>query len=129
MGSGALRGPRRAIRAAPGGKGLARRVARHASARAIWASIEIRRPVAEVFAFCRDFANLPLFIGDVVAVEQLAPYLTRWTVTGPLGLRTRFRVALTDVGPNELIRYRTIRMRSTVGGPFLPHRSRDDEGR
>lgn len=28
------------------------------------------RPVAEVFAFYRDFQNLPRFLGDVMAIEE-----------------------------------------------------------
>jgi uncharacterized protein YndB with AHSA1/START domain len=35
------------------------------------ATVTIRRPVEEVFAFYRDFRNLPRFLGDVVAVEPI----------------------------------------------------------
>ena len=49
---------------------------------AVQATVTIRRPVEEVFAFYRDFRNLPRFLGDVMAVEQTGPATSRWTVRG-----------------------------------------------
>jgi uncharacterized membrane protein len=48
--------------------------------RATEARVIIRRPVAAVFAFYRDFANLPRFLGDVMAVTPTGPATYRWTV-------------------------------------------------
>ena len=39
----------------------------------IEASVGIDCPVEDVFRFYRDFANLPSFLGDVMAVEQIGP--------------------------------------------------------
>lgn len=69
------------------------------------ASVTIRRPVAEVFAFYRDFRNLPRFLGDVLAVELIGPTRSRWTIQGPLGVRVRWTTTVTQVRPNQLIRY------------------------
>ncbi len=49
----------------------------------IEASVTIRRGVEEVFRFYRDFKNLPSFMGDVMAVEQIGPATSRWTIQGP----------------------------------------------
>lgn len=78
----------------------------------IEASAIIRRPVEEVFAFYRDFKNLPSFLGDVMTVEQTGPATFRWAVQGPLGLRQRLTIRVTEERTNELIRYET----STVPG-------------
>jgi uncharacterized membrane protein len=72
------------------------------------ASVQIRRSVDEVFAFYRDFANLPRFLGDVMAVEPLAPTLSRWTIQGPFGLRVSWIIKLAEARANEVIRYHTV---------------------
>jgi len=55
----------------------------------IEASVTIQRAVGEVFRFYRDFKNLPSFLGDVMAVEQIGPATSRWTIQGPLGVRVK----------------------------------------
>jgi uncharacterized membrane protein len=69
------------------------------------ATITIRRPVEEVFAFYRDFRNLPRFLGDVVAVEPIDSIRSRWTIVGPLGIRAHWTTRVTEERPNALIRY------------------------
>ncbi|MGK5742176.1 SRPBCC family protein [Micromonospora sp. URMC 103] len=71
------------------------------------ARVTIDRPVADVFAFYRDFENLPRFLGDVLAVERTGPATFRWTIQGPLGIRVRSTIRLTEERTNELIRYET----------------------
>jgi uncharacterized membrane protein len=44
----------------------------------IEASVTIRRPVEDVFRFYRDFRNLPRFLGDVMAIEEIGPESSRW---------------------------------------------------
>ncbi|HEU5246065.1 MAG TPA: SRPBCC family protein [Candidatus Udaeobacter sp.] len=70
--------------------------------------ITIRRPVEEVFEFYRDFRNLPRFLGDVMAVEQIDPATFRWTIQGPLGIRVNSTIKMTEERTNELIRYETV---------------------
>ena len=72
--------------------------------------VVIGRPVQVVYGFYRDFTNLPLVLGDVVAVEQVAGTTYRWIVAGPLGTRLPMTVTVTDQCVNELIRYQ-------AGGP------------
>ena len=75
---------------------------------AIEASVTIQRAVEEVFGFYRDFRNLPSFLGDVMAVEQIGPATSRWTIQGPLGVRTSWTIRVTEERANELIRYETV---------------------
>ena len=74
----------------------------------IEASVGIDCPVEDVFRFYRDFANLPSFLGDVMAVEQIGPATSRWTIQGPLGIRTNWTIRVTEERRNELIRYETV---------------------
>jgi uncharacterized membrane protein len=74
----------------------------------IEASVTIQRPVAEVFTFYRDFRNLPSFVGDVMAVVPIGPTTSRWTIQGPLGLRVKWTMRVTEERLNQVIRYQTI---------------------
>ncbi len=74
----------------------------------IEARITIQRPVDRVFRFYRDFQNLPRFLGDVMAIEEIDPGTFRWTIQGPLGIRAHWTVRVTEERPNELIRYETV---------------------
>jgi uncharacterized membrane protein len=46
----------------------------------IEASVTIQRAVEQVFRSYRDFKNLPSFPGDVMAIEQIGPATSRWTI-------------------------------------------------
>ena len=74
----------------------------------IAASVTIRRPVEEVFRFYREFQNLPLFLGDVMAIEPIGPATSRWAIQGPLGIRVHWTMNVTEERTNELIRYETV---------------------
>jgi uncharacterized membrane protein len=74
----------------------------------IEASVTIQRAVGEVFRFYRDFRNLPSFLGDVMAIEQIDPATSRWTIQGPLGIRANWTIKVTEERTNELIRYETV---------------------
>jgi uncharacterized membrane protein len=69
--------------------------------------VVIRRPVQVVYSFYRNFTNLPRFLGDVIAVEQVADTTYRWIVAGPLGSRVPMTVTITEQRVNQLIRYQT----------------------
>jgi uncharacterized membrane protein len=73
----------------------------------IEATLTIQRPLSEVFAFYRDFRNLPKFLGDVREIEPTGPATSRWTIEGPFGIRVHWTMELTEERTNELIRYQT----------------------
>jgi uncharacterized membrane protein len=74
----------------------------------IEARVTIQRPIEVVFSFYRDFKNLPSFLGDVMAIEQIGPTTSRWIMQGPLGFRASWRITVTEERTNELIRYETV---------------------
>jgi uncharacterized membrane protein len=71
-------------------------------------SIIIRRPVQSVYEFYRDFRNLPSFLGDVMKIELTSPKTSRWTVQGPLGIRTHWTIQVIEERANEFIHYETV---------------------
>ena len=73
----------------------------------IEATVTIQRPVSEVFAFYRDFKNLPSFLGDVMEIEPIGPGTSRWTIEGPFGVRVHWTTEVTEERTNDLIRYET----------------------
>ena len=73
----------------------------------IEASVTIRCPVEQVFAFYRDFRYLPAFLGDVMEIEVIDPATSRWTIRGPLGIQAHWTIRVTEERTNELIFYET----------------------
>ncbi len=48
-------------------------------------TVTIGKPRDEVYRFYRDFSNLPSFMSNVKAIEELPDETTRWTIKAPLG--------------------------------------------
>ncbi len=72
------------------------------------AGVTIQQPVSEVFRFYRDFKNLPSFLEDVMAVEQIDPTTYRWTIRGPFGICREWTIRVIEERADELIRYETV---------------------
>jgi uncharacterized membrane protein len=70
-------------------------------------SIVIERSVEDVFAFYRDFRNLPDFLGDVVRIEATGDRASRWTIKAPLGFELHWTVVVTDMRRDAFIAYQT----------------------
>jgi uncharacterized membrane protein len=75
---------------------------------AIEGRVTIQRSIDDVFRFYRGFRNLPRLLGDVTAIEPLGRATYRWTIQGPLGVRVKWKVKMTEEDTNELIRYETV---------------------
>ncbi|MBW3552695.1 MAG: SRPBCC family protein [Gemmatimonadetes bacterium] len=70
-------------------------------------SMTIRRPVDEVYAFWRDFENLPRFMRHLETVEVLDGKRSRWKAKAPAGLSVSWEAVITEERPNELIAWRS----------------------
>lgn len=66
-------------------------------------TVTVARPRAELYAFWRDFANLPRFMENVVAVQVLPDGRSHWEVKAPAGQTVEWTSALTEDLPDELI--------------------------
>jgi uncharacterized membrane protein len=71
-------------------------------------SITVGRPVNEVYAFWRDFANFPRFMKHVEAVEAVGDGRSRWRATGPAGTSAEWTSEIVEDRPNELIAWQTV---------------------
>src|SRR4051794_33194732 len=74
----------------------------------VMAACTIKRPAAELFAFWRNFANLPRFMKHVLDVQVLSPTLSHWKVQGPVGREVEWDAEIINEEPNRLIAWRTV---------------------
>jgi uncharacterized membrane protein len=66
-------------------------------------SVIVARPRHELFAFWRDFANLPKFMQKVRKVTVVDSLSSIWTVAGPGGESTDWEFLVTDEEEDRLI--------------------------
>lgn len=71
-------------------------------------SVVIARPRAELFAYWRDFENLPNFMRHLERVHVLGRDRSHWVARGPMGQRVRWDAVIHREVPNELIAWRSV---------------------
>lgn len=73
-------------------------------------AITIARPVEDVYAFWRDFTNLPGFMRHLESVEATDAEGRRshWRAKAPLGASVEWNAELTEDRPNERISWRSV---------------------
>ncbi|WP_336973018.1 SRPBCC family protein [Sphingobium aromaticiconvertens] len=59
-------------------------------------TVTVNRPRAELFAYWRDFSNLPRFMENLVSVEKLDDRRFRWVVKAPAGQTVEWIAAITE---------------------------------
>ena len=67
----------------------------------------INRPRQELYAFWRDFTNLPSFTENVTEVEVLDARRSQWTIAGPGGMDVDLVSEITEDIPGERIAWRS----------------------
>ncbi|MDQ4044822.1 MAG: SRPBCC family protein [Chloroflexota bacterium] len=68
----------------------------------------VNRPVEDVYAFWRDFTNLPSFMRHLVSVEMTSGTQSRWKATAPAGQTVQWEAEIVEDRPNELIAWRSV---------------------
>lgn len=71
-------------------------------------TVTINRPAEELYAFWRDFRNLPRFMRHVEAIEVTGDTRSHWRVKGPAGMTVEWDAEITDERPNEFISWRSV---------------------
>ncbi len=72
-------------------------------------AITINRPRADVFAFWRNFENLPRFMQHLQEVRVSADgRLSHWITSAPLGQTVEWDAEVVEERPNELIAWRSL---------------------
>jgi len=71
-------------------------------------SITVRRPVEEVYAFWRNFENLPRFMRHLESVQVTGDRLSHWKAKAPAGKTVEWDAETIADRPNELIAWRSV---------------------
>ncbi|MDO6415798.1 SRPBCC family protein [Sphingomonas sp. BIUV-7] len=66
-------------------------------------AVTINRPASELYAYWRDFTNLPTFMDNVVSISPIDGELSHWVVKAPGGKTVEWDARLTEDTPNELL--------------------------
>ncbi len=70
-------------------------------------SVTINRPVEDLFAFWRDFRNLPTIMPHLRSVEVLSERRSRWVVDAPAGLTVEWDAEIVNEKPQTLIAWQS----------------------
>ena len=71
-------------------------------------AITVNRSPDEVYAFWRDFENLPRFMRHLESVQDLGDGRSRWKARAPAGATVEWEAELVDDRPNEVIAWRSV---------------------
>ena len=66
-------------------------------------SVTINRPLGEVYAYFRDFANLPTFMENVVSIDVRDATRSHWVVKAPAGRTVEWDARVTDEAEDRFI--------------------------
>ncbi|CAN5183900.1 SRPBCC family protein [soil metagenome] len=66
-------------------------------------SVTINRPREELFAYWRDFSNLPTFMDNVERIDVLSDTKSHWVVKAPAGKTVEWDAIITEEKPGALI--------------------------
>lgn len=70
-------------------------------------AVTINRDPAELYAFWRDFANLPQVMDNLVSVTVVDEKRSDWVAKGPGDTEVRWRAVVTEDVPTQLIAWRS----------------------
>ncbi len=71
-------------------------------------AVTINAPPEQIYAFWRNFENLPRFMHNLEAVECHDSRRSHWTAKGPAGMKADWEAEIINEIPNELIAWRSI---------------------
>ena len=70
-------------------------------------TVTINRPRSELYAFWRNFQNLPRFMENIERIDSMGSNRTHWVVKAPAGKTVEWDSVITEERPNELIAWST----------------------
>jgi len=71
--------------------------------------VTIDRPREQLFAFWRDFENLPRFMDHLVSVRVDSPTRSHWVAKAPAGRTVEWDAEIVNEVPNAIIAWKSIR--------------------
>lgn len=72
-------------------------------------SVPIDAPVENLYAFWRDFRNLPIVMPNLERVDVESDTRSHWVVKGPLGTALEWDAEIINDNPNQRIGWRTVK--------------------
>jgi uncharacterized membrane protein len=85
-------------------------------------AVTVNRPVDEVYAFWRNFENLPQFMTHLDSVQNSGDRRSQWAAGSPEGVTVQWEVEIVEDRPNELISWRTIGVSDITGQGIVEFR-------
>jgi uncharacterized membrane protein len=79
----------------------------HEDRELIGRAVTINRPAAELYAYFRDFSNLPTFMENVVRIDVLDATRSHWVVKAPAGRTVEWDAIVTHERENEAISWQS----------------------
>jgi uncharacterized membrane protein len=77
--------------------------------------VTVNRPVDEVYAFWKNFENMPRFMKHLDSVESTGEGTSRWTAGSSEGMSIAWEVQLVEDRPNQLLSWQTIGVSDVTG--------------
>ena len=71
-------------------------------------SVTVKAPPEEVYAFWRNFENLPRFMDHLKSVDVIDSKRSHWVAKGPANIDAEWDAEIINEVPNELIGWRSI---------------------
>jgi uncharacterized membrane protein len=71
-------------------------------------NVTIQRPRRELYAFWRNFENLPRFMEHLVSVNVLTPSRSHWVAKAPAGMTVEWDAELVNDVPDTLIAWKSL---------------------
>jgi uncharacterized membrane protein len=91
-------------------------------------AVTINRPVDELFAFFRDFTNLPTFMDNVERIDVLDEKRSHWVVKAPGGKTVEWTSVITEEQPNRFIAWTSEEGADVPNSGRVDFRSAGDRG-
>lgn len=90
--------------------------------------VHIRRPVHDVFTFCKDFENFPRVVGAVRSVVDYQDGRSHWEVITPSGEPLEWDALVTKYVPNSVIAWSSVPESAVTTSGLLRFAPSEDGG-
>ena len=87
--------------------------------------VTINAPAEQLFAFWRNFAQLPSFMDHLVSVQQMDYRRSHWVAKAPAGRTVQWDAEIINEIPGELIGWRTLDGADVVSAGSVRFKPRD----
>jgi uncharacterized membrane protein len=71
-------------------------------------SVTVNAPAESLYAFWRNFENLPRFMEHLEMVHVIDSKRSQWRAKGPIGMKAEWEAEIINEVPNELIGWRSV---------------------